>query len=112
MTPIVEGGDVVEPLRDRVLGRVVADDVYVPGNDDSRGHRADTLLDEKRCEQARSMLSVQSMLVRSPITCATQVSASARSATGATWLAVTCVNHRRGGRRRSPRSRSASRARS
>ena len=26
MTPIVEGGDVVEPLRDRVLGRIVAAD--------------------------------------------------------------------------------------
>src|SRR5690606_20010190 len=28
MTPIVEGGDVVEPLRDRVLGRIVAEDVF------------------------------------------------------------------------------------
>ncbi len=35
MTPIVEGGDVVEPLRDRVLGRVVAADVYAPGNEDA-----------------------------------------------------------------------------
>ncbi len=34
MTPIVEGGDVVEPLKDRVLGRVVAEDVLLPGNDD------------------------------------------------------------------------------
>jgi DNA-directed RNA polymerase subunit beta' len=34
MTPIVEGGDVVEPLRDRVLGRVVAADVFLPGNDE------------------------------------------------------------------------------
>lgn len=34
MTPIVEGGDVVEPLKDRVLGRVVAEDVFLPGNDD------------------------------------------------------------------------------
>src|SRR5512138_3042528 len=32
MTPIVEGGDVVEPLRDRVLGRVVAEDVFLPGD--------------------------------------------------------------------------------
>src|SRR5690606_34390670 len=34
MTPLVEGGDVVEPLRERVLGRVVAEDVYLPGDDD------------------------------------------------------------------------------
>ena len=27
MTPLIEGGDVVEPLRERVLGRVVAEDV-------------------------------------------------------------------------------------
>merc|ERR1712000_623619 len=31
MTPLIEGGDVVEPLRERVLGRVVAEDVYIPG---------------------------------------------------------------------------------
>ena len=29
MQPIVEGGDVVEPLRERVLGRVVVEDVYI-----------------------------------------------------------------------------------
>jgi DNA-directed RNA polymerase subunit beta' len=34
MMAIVEGGDVVEPLRDRVLGRIVAADVYMPGNDE------------------------------------------------------------------------------
>src|ERR1700743_3038326 len=33
MQPIVEGGDVVEPLRDRVLGRVALEDVYGPGED-------------------------------------------------------------------------------
>ena len=34
MTPIVEGGDVVEPLRERVLGRVVAAMIVMqPGTD-------------------------------------------------------------------------------
>ena len=28
MSPLIEGGDVVEPLRERVLGRVVAEDVF------------------------------------------------------------------------------------
>ena len=28
MSPLVEGGDVVEPLRERVLGRVLAEAVY------------------------------------------------------------------------------------
>jgi DNA-directed RNA polymerase subunit beta' len=43
MTPLIEGGDVVEPLRERVLGRVVAEDVIKPGTDEmlvARGHAA------------------------------------------------------------------------
>ena len=46
MTPIVEGGDVVEPLRDRVLGRIVAEDVFLPGNDEDPIVTRNTLLDE------------------------------------------------------------------
>ncbi len=68
MTAIVEGGDVVEPLRDRVLGRIVAKDVYAPGNDDQPFVTRNTLLDEKwvdRIEQA----GIQSIQVRSVITC-------------------------------------------
>ena len=34
MKPLIEGGDVVEPLRERVLGRVVAEDVLKPGTDE------------------------------------------------------------------------------
>ena len=30
MTPIIDGGDVVEPLGERVLGRVIAEDVINP----------------------------------------------------------------------------------
>ncbi|WP_256646407.1 DNA-directed RNA polymerase subunit beta' [Thermomonas paludicola] len=69
MTPIVEGGDVVEPLKDRVLGRVVAEDVYLPGNDEDPFVTRNTLLDEQwvaRLEDA----GVQSINVRSTITCA------------------------------------------
>ena len=68
MTPIVEGGDVVEPLRDRVLGRVVAEDVFLPGNDEDPIVTRNTLLDEQwvqRLEEA----GVQSIQVRSTITC-------------------------------------------
>jgi DNA-directed RNA polymerase subunit beta' len=46
MQPIVEGGDVVEPLRERVLGRVVVEDVYAPGDDDQPIVTRDTLLNE------------------------------------------------------------------
>ncbi|WP_459782787.1 hypothetical protein, partial [Photobacterium sp. R1] len=34
MMPLIEGGDVKEPLRDLVLGRVVADDVLKPGTEE------------------------------------------------------------------------------
>ncbi|MBT8438564.1 MAG: DNA-directed RNA polymerase subunit beta', partial [Gammaproteobacteria bacterium] len=34
MSPVIEGGDVVLPLRDRILGRVTAKHVYKPGTDD------------------------------------------------------------------------------
>ncbi len=68
MTAIVEGGDVVEPLRDRVLGRIVAADVYAPGNDDKPLLTRNTLLDEKLVEKLDAA-GVQSILVRSPITC-------------------------------------------
>ena len=49
MTPIIEGGDVVEPLRERILGRVTAVDVYKPGTDDVI-FEAGTLLDENRVQ--------------------------------------------------------------
>ena len=68
MTPIVEGGDVVEPLKDRVLGRVVAEDVFLPGNDEDPIVTRNTLLDEQwvaRLEEA----GVQSIKVRSTISC-------------------------------------------
>ncbi|MBD3683406.1 DNA-directed RNA polymerase subunit beta' [Stenotrophomonas sp. Br8] len=68
MTPIVEGGDVVEPLKDRVLGRVVAEDVFLPGNDEDPIVTRNTLLDEAwvaKLEEA----SVQTIKVRSTISC-------------------------------------------
>jgi len=70
MAPLVEGGDVVEPLRERVLGRVVARDLLAPGTE----HvivEAGTLLDElwvRRLEEA----SIDQVFVRSPITCETR----------------------------------------
>ncbi|GAA5079263.1 DNA-directed RNA polymerase subunit beta' [Lysobacter panacisoli] len=68
MTPIVEGGDVVEPLRDRVLGRVVAEDVFLPGNDEEPIVTRNTLLDEGWVQKLDDA-SVQSIQVRSTITC-------------------------------------------
>src|SRR5690606_7575541 len=34
MSPVIEGGDIIESLGDRILGRVVAQDVLKPGSDE------------------------------------------------------------------------------
>jgi len=70
MTPLIEGGDVVEPLRERVLGRVCADHVYKPGSDEVLVE-AGTLLDEKLVELLEEN-SVDQVKVRSVITCETR----------------------------------------
>ncbi len=67
MTPLVEGGDIVEPLRERVLGRVAAIDVEAPGTE-TVVLEAGTLLDEVAVELLEAS-SVDQLLVRSPITC-------------------------------------------
>ena len=50
MTPLVEGGDVVESLSERVLGRVTATDTLAPGSDEIVVP-AGTLLNEKWVEK-------------------------------------------------------------
>ncbi len=70
MQPLIEGGDIVEPLHERVLGRVVATDVYIPNQEDAVV-TAGTLLDEDWVEKLEK-LGVDQILVRSPITCETR----------------------------------------
>jgi len=70
MQSLIEGGDVVEPLRERVLGRVTAADVYIPGTDTIAIPRG-TLLDEKWVQKIEEF-SIDHMRVRSPITCETR----------------------------------------
>jgi DNA-directed RNA polymerase subunit beta' len=70
MQPIVEGGDVVEPLRERVLGRMIAEDVLKPGSDDVLISR-NTLLDEQLVEDLEAN-GVDRIKVRSTITCETR----------------------------------------
>ena len=69
MTPLIEGGDVKEALRDRVLGRVVAEDVLKPGTDEVLIPR-NTLVDEQLCDVIDEN-SVDSIKVRSVVTCDT-----------------------------------------
>jgi len=69
MTPVIEGGDVKEPLRDRVLGRVTAEDVLKPGTADILVPR-NTLLHEHWCDLLEEN-SVDSVKVRSVVSCDT-----------------------------------------
>nr|WP_206769203.1 MULTISPECIES: DNA-directed RNA polymerase subunit beta' [unclassified Pseudoalteromonas] len=67
MKPLIEGGDVVEALRERVLGRVVAEDVLIPGTNEVLVER-NIMLDEKLCDLLEEH-SVDEVRVRSVITC-------------------------------------------
>ncbi len=70
LNPIIEGGDVVETLAERVLGRVVAEDVNVPGSQEI-AVKAGTLLDEEWVERLERM-GVDEIKARSAITCGTR----------------------------------------
>jgi DNA-directed RNA polymerase subunit beta' len=70
MTPLVEGGDVVEALGERVLGRVLSQDILKPGTQDTLIARG-TLLDEKLVRHLETE-GVDQVEVRSPITCETR----------------------------------------
>jgi DNA-directed RNA polymerase subunit beta' len=69
MTAVIEGGDVVEPLGNRVLGRVIATDVM-----SSSGEvlfPAGSMFDESGVNRLEEM-GVDEVKVRSPITCDTR----------------------------------------
>jgi len=71
MTPLVEGGDVVEQLGERVLGRVLAEDILKPSNPEEVLVAKGTLLDERLVRQLE-VDGVDQMVVRSPISCQTR----------------------------------------
>ena len=67
VTPLIEGGDIVEPLHERVLGRVTVQDIFDPKSNDIVIPQG-TLLDEslvKRLEEH----TIDQVFVRSPIAC-------------------------------------------
>ncbi|UVK77877.1 MAG: RNA polymerase subunit beta' [Sodalis sp. Fse] len=69
MSPVIEGGDVKEPLRERVLGRVTAEDIPKLGTKDILVER-NTLLNEQWCD-ILEVNSVDRVKVRSVVTCDT-----------------------------------------
>ncbi|MCM2973634.1 MULTISPECIES: DNA-directed RNA polymerase subunit beta' [Larsenimonas] len=67
--PVIEGGDIIVSLAQRVLGRVVAQDVVDPQTQDILIPRG-TLLDEAWCDKLDTM-GVDEIIVRSSINCDT-----------------------------------------
>jgi len=76
MNPIIEGGDVVEPLRERILGRVTANDLYQPGTN-KIAFPAGTLLGESSM-QVLEALGIDQVKVRSAITCKASIGVCAK----------------------------------
>ncbi|NOR70233.1 MAG: DNA-directed RNA polymerase subunit beta', partial [Methylomarinum sp.] len=70
MTPIIEGGDVVEPLSERVLGRVVVNDV-LDQKDENVIIPSGTMIDESMVSLLEDN-GIDRLLVRSVITCETR----------------------------------------
>ncbi len=71
MHHIIEGGEIVESLNTLVLGRVVAEDVLMPGSADEVFLPAGTLLDEHWAQRVEEE-GIEQIKVRSPITCETR----------------------------------------
>ena len=67
---LVEGGEVIEALRERALGRVAANDVVNP-DDQSVVYPAGALLDEDAVDAIESM-GIDEVKVRTPLTCDTR----------------------------------------
>jgi len=70
MKTTVEGGEIVEALRDRILGRVSANDIINPQSQ-AIAYGAGTLLDEDTVEEIER-LGIDEIRVRTPLTCSTR----------------------------------------
>jgi len=70
MKALVEGGEVVEALRERILGRVTASDLLHPETQEVL-YNAATLLNEDEVENIEA-LGIDEVRVRTPLTCDTR----------------------------------------
>src|SRR5881296_1442774 len=73
MSALKEGEDIIEPLRERIVGCVAADDVFDPLEKDEEGDRklliaAGSLIDEETA-QAIENAGIESVKIRSVLTC-------------------------------------------
>ena len=70
MKALVEGGEVVEPLRERILGRVLVADVLNPDTQDVL-YESGSLLDEDAVDTIEA-LGIDEVRVRTPLSCETR----------------------------------------
>jgi DNA-directed RNA polymerase subunit beta' len=70
MKALVEGGEVIEPLRERILGRVVVSDVVNPDTQDVL-YESGYLLDEDAVDTIEA-LGIDEVRVRTPLSCETR----------------------------------------
>jgi DNA-directed RNA polymerase subunit beta' len=70
MKALIEGGEVIEALRDRILGRVAASDVVNPETQETL-FASGTLLDEDAVEMI-DRLGIDEVRARTPLTCETR----------------------------------------
>jgi len=70
VSAIVEGGEILEPLRDRIVGRIVQDDVVDPAGDEPIVEANETITDEvaSRIQEA----GIERVKIRSVLTCETR----------------------------------------
>ena len=67
MTPLVEGGEIIEGLGERVLGRVALEDVHDPFSNEILVH-ANEEIDEERVKLIEDS-GLERVRIRSPLTC-------------------------------------------
>jgi DNA-directed RNA polymerase subunit beta' len=70
VSAMIEGGDVLEPLSERVLGRTAAEDILDPVSGDKIAKKG-TLIDEALAEKIDEA-EVESIMIRSVLTCETK----------------------------------------
>ncbi|MFN8769559.1 MAG: DNA-directed RNA polymerase subunit beta' [Neisseriaceae bacterium] len=70
MKSVIQGGDVIESLRDRILGRVCSEDI-IDSDSGKVVAESGTLLDEKIVHQI-DLVNVDEVKVRTPLTCQTR----------------------------------------
>ncbi|MCI5064931.1 DNA-directed RNA polymerase subunit beta' [bacterium] len=70
MTALVEGGEEIESLTNRILGRIAAEDIYDPITNEILVARSQEI-DEEKCAQINEA-GIDAVTIRSPLTCETE----------------------------------------